>query len=315
MVLCVIQPLLVPFRFAARLGPWALIIGLAVGILLPGLASTVRLALMPLIAGILFVSVLRLDPAAVAGALGHARQDVPTVLVLQLGLPLTLAALVSAAGWAGPFAAVLILTVAAAPIAGGAGLAALTGLDGATALRLLVWGTALIPVTSILPLRFALAESPAGIWLPALKLLFIVALSGGAALAVRRWLFARPSSDDRKALDGAGAILLSAMVVGLMDEIQPMLVSDPLGLLQVFALACAVNFGLQLVTALSLKPLGGAADRRGAVALVAGNRNLALFLVALPPTSMDAMMVFVGCYQIPMFLTPLVMRRFYRSLG
>lgn len=315
MVPRVIRPLLSPLRFAARLGPWALVIGLAVGILFPGLASTVRLALMPLIAGILFVSVLRLDPEAVTSALGHARQDVPIVLVLQLGLPLGLAALFAAADWSGPYAAVLILTVAAAPIAGGAGLAALTGLDGATALRLLVWGTALIPVTSILPLRFALAESPAGIWLPAFKLLLIVALSGGAALAVRRWMLTQPSSGDRKALDGAGAILLSAMVVGLMDEIQPMLISDPLGLLKVFTLACAVNFGLQLAGALLLKPLGGAADRRGAMALVAGNRNLALFLVALPPSSMDAMMVFVGCYQIPMFLTPLVMRRFYRWLA
>ena len=49
-----------------------------------------------------------------------------------------------------------------------------------------------------------------------------------------------------------------------------------------------------------------------ALAIVAGNRNLALFLGAVPPETLEALLLFVGCYQVPMYLTPLVMARLYR---
>ena len=49
-------------------------------------------------------------------------------------------------------------------------------------------------------------------------------------------------------------------------------------------------------------------DRPG-TALVAGNRNIALFLVALPAETTDALLLFIGAYQVPMYLTPMLMRR------
>ena len=51
-----------------------------------------------------------------------------------------------------------------------------------------------------------------------------------------------------------------------------------------------------------------------ALAITAGNRNIALFLVALPPETTDALLLFIGCYQVPMYLTPLLMTRFYARL-
>jgi hypothetical protein len=39
----------------------------------------------------------------------------------------------------------------------------------------------------------------------------------------------------------------------------------------------------------------------GAVGVVAGKRNIALFLAALPTSQMDPLMVLVGCCQKPMF--------------
>ncbi len=47
------------------------------------------------------------------------------------------------------------------------------------------------------------------------------------------------------------------------------------------------------------------------VSIIAGNRNIALFLVALPTATTDPVLVFIGCYQIPMYLTPILLRRFY----
>ena len=39
--------------------------------------------------------------------------------------------------------------------------------------------------------------------------------------------------------------------------------------------------------------------------------NIALFLVGLPASITDPVLIFIGCYQVPMYLTPLLMRRFY----
>lgn len=49
----------------------------------------------------------------------------------------------------------------------------------------------------------------------------------------------------------------------------------------------------------------------GPLALAAGNRNIALFLVALPAEVMAPIMVFVGCWQVPMYLTPVLLRWLY----
>jgi hypothetical protein len=42
--------------------------------------------------------------------------------------------------------------------------------------------------------------------------------------------------------------------------------------------------------------------------IVAGNRNVALFFVALPVTQSPEFLIFLGCYQIPMYLTVILMR-------
>ena len=47
--------------------------------------------------------------------------------------------------------------------------------------------------------------------------------------------------------------------------------------------------------------------------MIAGNRNIALYLVALPAATTDPLLIFIGCYQIPMYLTPIVMHRFYKT--
>jgi hypothetical protein len=39
---------------------------------------------------------------------------------------------------------------------------------------------------------------------------------------------------------------------------------------------------------------------------------VALFLAALPAKETDAALLFIGCYQIPMYLTPLLLGRWYR---
>ena len=46
-----------------------------------------------------------------------------------------------------------------------------------------------------------------------------------------------------------------------------------------------------------------------------GNRNIALYLTALPIVQMEPLLLFIACYQVLMYLTPLIGNMFYRHLG
>ena len=52
----------------------------------------------------------------------------------------------------------------------------------------------------------------------------------------------------------------------------------------------------------------------GPLAIGAGNRNIALFLVALPPEVLAPLMIFIGCWQLPMYLTPVLLPRLYERM-
>jgi hypothetical protein len=82
-------------------------------------------------------------------------------------------------------------------------------------------------------------------------------------------------------------------------------------LLLALAVAFAGNFGLQIAMAIVLRRLapGGSV---APLAIVAGNRNIALFLTALPAAVTDPLLLFIGCYQIPMYLTPILLGRLYK---
>ncbi len=75
----------------------------------------------------------------------------------------------------------------------------------------------------------------------------------------------------------------------------------------------ALNFGAQ-AAALFLTRHRVPRDAP-ALAIIAGNRNLALFLGALPPETAAALLLFIGLYQVPMYLTPLIMAPVIRRLA
>ncbi|MEO1677214.1 MAG: hypothetical protein AAFU80_03550 [Pseudomonadota bacterium] len=286
--------------FAARHGRVLLILGLVAGIGLPGLAQTLRPWLPALIVALLYVSALRIGPAAL-GAVGVRGRTLALTLAYQVALPLALAAAFAGSGLGlTPLAAAVLLVTAAPPITGAPTLAILAGHDPAPAMRLLIAGTALLPLTA-LPV-FALTgagEAAQSLVLPSLRLTAVILAATAAAWATRRWLLPAPATAP---LDGASAILMACVVVGLMSAVGPALAEAPERLAIWLAAAFAVNLGLQLGAALLFRT----SLDRVPLAISAGNRNIALFLVALPPERTDALLLFIGCYQIPMYLTPLL---------
>mgnify|MGYP006281407551 FL=1 len=297
-------------RCLARHGRWLLVGGLVAGIALPGFARWMVGAIVPLIGLNLFLVALRLGPRAALPPSGALRRVLSSVLALQLLLPLAAAAGLAAAGLLShPVAYAVVLVLAAAPITGAPGLAIMCGADAGVTLRQTALGTVLLPLTSV-PVFVALPLFPDLTAVSGAALRLLALIGGAFALAglVRRLVPAVTRPDAGPAVDGLIALVMGLMVIGLMSAVGPALRAlDP----RLFA-TLAVGFALQLglaaagwAVARRRRPAGEAAG----FAVVASNRNLAMFLAGLPPETAGAILLFVGCYQIPMYLAPLTLPR------
>lgn len=296
----------------ARRGKWFLIGGLVVGgasgLVWPGASEALAFTIRPMVVTLLFLAVLRLGPAGVRAGLAGAGGAMAVALVLQMALPLLAGLGFLALGLGGVLALGVVLTLAASPITGTPALTLMIGGDGSVALRALVLGTALLPVT-VLPVFLLLPDlgDPAEVIGLVLRLLALIALAGGLALALRGAGLVRAA--HLPMVDGLAAILLGAMVVPLMGAVGPALLT-PAGW-ALLALVAALNFGQQAGAALAVRARGGDPVAAG---VAAGNRNLSLFLGVLPAGLVVELLPYVGLYQIPMYLTPLVMAPLYRRL-
>ncbi|WP_299780631.1 hypothetical protein [uncultured Roseobacter sp.] len=304
------------FGLCASYSRSLLILGLLAGVGLPGLAAAMAPWLPEMVAILLVVTAFRIGHRAAFGALSDLRWSLPAVLILQLALPLALVAVLKGAGLAGtPLTLALVLACAAPTISGGASLAIILRQDPARMMQFLILGTAIFPLT-IVPVLMAIPVAVDIGFLAGIALRALVIILGAAALgfALRHWTLRTPNARQIKAMDGASILFFAIIVVGLMAALGPMLRSDPVTALLWAVAAFALSFGLQAMTLLLLRR-SALAPVSGPLALAAGNRNIALFLVSLPTEVMAPVMIFVACWQLPMYLTPILLPRLYRLAG
>ena len=302
-----------PLAFAARHARTILILGLAAGVAFPSAAHLLKPWIAEFVIAMLFIAALRVGPRA---ALGAAR-DLPAAFGITFGLqvlaPILAILAFGLVGWTGPLATGLILMFAAPPMSGSPNLTILTGNDPAPALRQVVIGTAILSLTIIPVLWLApdLGGVPDVIAASA-RLFLVIACATGAGFLVRGLWLRTPSPETNRRIDGFSAILLAFMVVALMSEVGPALRTDPASLAAALVAVFAGSFGIQLLVVLMLR--GRAPERLIApVGIIAGNRNIALFLTALPAGVTDPLLLFIGCYQFPMYLSPVLLSRLYPS--
>jgi len=210
-----------------------------------------------------------------------------------------------------PYVMAIVLVLAAPALSGGPNLAILLGANPVPAFRLLIVGTAMLPLT-ILPIFWLLPQlgDLASATYTALRLLAVIAMASALGLIASAVLFPTRTDHQIATMDGAMTLTLAVIVVGLMAALRPALASSPQTVLYWLALAFCLNLGLQLLTFSLLKRVGSQ-DECVPFSIVAGNRNVAIFLVTLSPSAAEPLLIFLGCYQVPMYLTPIIMRRIY----
>ena len=283
---------------------------------MPSLAAELVPYIPHMVAGLLFLSALRIGPVRMRASMrGNMRGTLAVLLLMQLAFPLAAIAVLFALGWLGsPYALAFVIIAMASSISGAPNMVAMMGFAPEAAMRLLLIGTAILPLT-VIPVLWLMPALGgfAQVILAAMRLLVVIGLSSAFAFSIRGMLWKDPSPSELRAVDGASALLLAVIVIGLMSAVNAALLNEPSRFWLWLGFVLVVNFGLQLVAFLVLRTRPDA-DLTAALTVMAGNRNIALFLVALPEAVTAPLLIFIGCYQIPMYLTPLVTGRVLKGL-
>ena len=244
--------------------------------------------------------------------MGDLGWGLAAVAMLQMMVPLALLGLLTLAGLQNTTVALAIILTSSAPaITGSVNLALMLRLDGGRMMQILVLGTAAFPLT-VLPVLWLLPQlgPPGDVILSALKLLGVILFATSIGFLLRHMFFPKPTEGQIKALNGLSVLAFSFIVIALMAALTPALLRNPWLVAQWAVLAFAIGYLMQLLTLLVLRRSRWRTVA-GPLAIGAGNRNIAIFLVALPPDVLAPLMIFIGCWQLPMYLTPMLLPRLY----
>ena len=302
------------FQFIAKNGHIVLVLGLIGGLVFQGLATAMRPWLSELVMLLLAFAALRIGFLDAVKVLGQMKETLLIVFVYQVIFPLIGAGFFIFFGLGGTVVAMVITMVLASPsITGVTNFAIMLGHQPEPTFRVLVIGTFCLPITIIPVLWFLPAAGSFNevIWI-SIELSTLMGLSIALGFIFRAVLIPELSSDQKMALDGGSTVLLAVIVVGLMSSIAPTFNENPKTLVFWLLVAFSVNYGLQLITHMIFLMVGlGRQD--ASIAIVAGNRNVAIFLMAAAVSDSEEFLIFLSCYQVPMYLTPILMRWMYKT--
>ncbi len=289
-------------------GKWVLPLGLLVALALPNFANAMQVAIGPLLAILLVISFLQLNDQQ--SWFADLRRSVLLLLCMQLVLPIAILLFMRALSVPVQWQVPITLVGAASCITGGPSIVMMLGGNGAAAIRLLILSTLALPITAFPVLAMLpLHSSHEMLIRTALMLSLVVLGTYATAKLLRRYILAPYSQAQRGWLDGAAAFLLAFIVLGLMAAIHTAW-DAPALLATTLFWAFVVNFAYQFI-GLGLNHLF-CMKLPIVFGVMTGNRAVAIFLTALPASAYQPFLLFIACYQIPMYLTPLLGSYIYR---
>lgn len=288
---------------------WMLVGGITLAFVAPEVSRLMRPALPWLVPAVLGLAMARLDLPALARSALRPRAALGLVAVAALLMPVSAAVYVTLADLAGLDAETrmaLVYLAAAPPIASAANLCFLLGYDGRRALEVTVAAMLLTPILGPLTVAAFLAgAAPIGASELALKLGLMIAGGVAVGLGLRRIVGAERIAREARAFDGLAILALITFVIPLFDGVPALIRAAPGQAALTLAVATLGNLGVNLALRGGLARVRPAAEA-GAYGVLFGNRTIAIYLAALPFDPRFA--VFVALYQVPMLLTPLLLR-------
>ena len=290
-----------------------LAVGIFAGLFITPLAALFRDVVTITVAGLMTLVLLRVDLSQVLAYLRRPLLVAALTAWLLLVTPLLAYAVARLTGLDGPLGAALVISATGCAATSSPAFARMMGLDGEISLVVAVITTLLVPFTAP-PLALGLMGIDLAISLTGLmtRLALVVGLPLLISIGIRRLVGEASLRRFGPAVDGSVVWLVVLYGFGVMDGMLAKLMAEPAWVMGGLALAFAGNFGLNIATALAF----AAAGRRLALAggLLAGNRNMALFLAVLPAATDERILLFFALCQFPLFLSPFLLRPVYARL-
>ena len=292
---------------------WVLAMGVFTGLLLPELAALARPMLAAMIAGILFIAMLRVEWSEVFASLSRPALVVTSCLWILVASPLIAWWVANALGLPSPVIVAIVLATALPPLFSAPALALLLGMNGALVLVMTVLCMFIAPFTVVM---FAAAVADVALEIRPLELMLrLSALIGGctiAAIAVRRSAGGKRVRSWSGKLDTIAVAMLLIVSVAIMDNVAARIAHDPTHVAFLIVVSVVLNVVLQALGAIALWPAGGRAAL--AIGFASGNRSLALLLAVLPASTHPDVLLFFAVGQFPIYILPAVLTPVYRRL-
>ncbi len=291
--------------------------GVLVGLALPWLADLVRPLFVPLLLIPLTLALMRLDWQAFK-AYGRRPVLIAAILAFLLLLsPVLMLFVLKPFGLPTALNAAIVLMAAAPPIVSAAAISFILGLDAALAVIIIVLSTALVPLT-LPPLAFILLGIQVEMSLPEFmaRLALLVGSAFVAALVLRKVTSPAWRIEKARLLDGMSVLVLVLFAVAIMAGVTDKMLQSP----GYVALTTVAAF----IANLSLQALGYGVGRvvfrlgppaSATLALLTGNCNMGLVMVALADKAEFDMVVFFAMGQLPMYMLPGLLYPLYKRLA
>lgn len=287
-----------------------------IAVAVPPIGALLRPYLTWAIVGLLCISFMRVDLAALYGHLRRPALVATATAWTTLGVPLIVGLIAWATGFdnrtPGLFLG-LMLQGMASPMMASPALAAMMGLDATLVLITLVTSTALVPFTATLFaglfLGAKLSVTPLAL---GLKLLGLLAGSLLGATIIRHLAGAEAIQRHKRPIDGINIIILLAFASAIMGDVAHDVLTDPVVTIGIALLAFAVYFTLLAVTTLIFRRIGY--ERALALGLMVSQRNLGLMLAATSGALPATTWLYFAMTQFPIHLSPYMLTPIARRL-
>lgn len=287
-----------------------LAISIFAGIAFPALAAFFKPFLLPLIFLGFLTAVLQVSFGDAAHAIFKGRSGWIALfwqlLVLPLVLLLALKPILSEQLHL--FAVVSMCTCA---ITVTTALSRLFGLNSPLSLVVCMSGAVLMP----LPLYFflnALGNNNVqlDLYTYGVRIVVFIVLPFLVAFCIRKLITPETDAWLQQKMPRVALVLVVFFGLAVMDGVGELMFSDPYRLLSYVLLAFGISIGVQLLSYFALGFLG----RRDAttIALLSAYRNMGLVAAIVGSSLGDDFFIFLGVWQLPMYLLPWLLRRFYQ---
>jgi len=290
-----------------------LAVSIFVGIAFPALASFFRPFLLPLIFLLFLSAILQVSFGDAVQAAIYDRSSWITLLWQLLILPLLLFISLK------PFLSQQLHTFAVVSMSAGAitattAFSRLFHLNSAMSLVVCIAGAVLMPLPLYLVLKL-LVVTDVSIDLQAYSFRIVVFILLPFLIAFVLRKLVKPEFDTwiQQKMPSVAMVLLVFFGIAVMDGVGELMFVDPAKLFGYVLLAFGLSLGVQLLSYFALLFLG----RRDATtaAMLCAYRNMGLVAAIAGSSLGEDFFIFLGVWQFPMYLLPLLLRRFYQNAG